>query len=459
MRRLNTFFGFLCEFLRKAYFLILNTDYLDNRDLGWSGPAPENPLRSPDFKLGQQSKVDFHDSNQVKQQTKERPPGIKEEEIRPGIIKVPRPLAPMIIEVTPEERKRITRIANYLLKAYKKFDDRIFIDMLHIHAHKLLPERILKILSTFASDFSYTQYGAIIFRGLVDVDQNALGNTPVEFRFSNSDKLAIYNIISFLIHGALRAYPIIQQCQRNGKEGGYSHSIIPTEGKELTQTGEGSEDALWIHTEDSWIYSSAAFMTMFFLRNFERAPSKLYSIRSHDLMKPYIDKLYLKIFKFPMDANLQKTGEKIDEMAESILFGNRLLPFLRFDPVEQLKNPLANQTPEAYEALKLFSNDAKDLIYDKYIPEPGDLILINNRLCCHGRGSFKAGINMVGNIETRCEKRWMIRVLSAASRMEIFQFEQEENGVTEGVVCEKHFGTLYTANEIMNSVNKINKIK
>ncbi|WP_268224785.1 hypothetical protein [Sinomicrobium oceani] len=88
------------------------------------------------------------------------------------------PKAPFIVEVTPQERNILSGVGNLLMKAFKNYDNPDYISALHLHAYQLLPERITRILSRFGTDFSADQYGALIFRGLVEIDQEDLGPTP-----------------------------------------------------------------------------------------------------------------------------------------------------------------------------------------------------------------------------------------------------------------------------------------
>src|SRR5690606_24983481 len=72
------------------------------------------------------------------------------------------PMKPLVVEITPEERQAITGIGEALKKRYRHYEDPEFIAMLHLNAYTLLPERIAKLLSRFGTDFSATQYGAIV---------------------------------------------------------------------------------------------------------------------------------------------------------------------------------------------------------------------------------------------------------------------------------------------------------
>ncbi|HEY4198811.1 MAG TPA: hypothetical protein VGM63_24895 [Mucilaginibacter sp.] len=348
---------------------------------------------------------------------------------------VARPMAPTRIIVTPEERQQIGDLGSQLMKLYGHYSNPLFLAALYLHAFQGMPKRLIKILSAFASDFSYHQFGALVLLGLVEVDQKELCPTPNTYREGDPAKTIIYGFISALMHALVRGFPIMQQQQRQGKEGGLLHSIIPNPNMAKTQTGEGTVE-LSVHTEDPYLYSAARFISMLFLRNFEQAPSMLYSIRSHDLTNNYIDSLFKKIYRFPLDDNFSEEEKNKYATTEAILWGNKTLPFLRYDPVEQLRQN-ADQSAEALNILQQFERDAKLLIYQGYIPQAGDFVMINNLICCHGRGSFEAGVTLIEGVKVPCEKRFMVRMMSAGSAIDNFPHTHEQ---THNLVIEKHFG-------------------
>ncbi len=350
---------------------------------------------------------------------------------------VPRPIAPLIIEVTKSERREIMRAAKLLQKAYGKYDEPSFIVMLTFHACHKLPTRILKLLLDFASDFGYSQFGAIVFKGLVEVNQSALGPTPKTWRETDFNKIQLYGFVSALMHGAVKAAPIQQYYQRKG--GGFLHSVIPNEVMADTPTGEGFREPLYVHTEDACLYSAADYLSFLYLRNEEAAPSMLHSIRSHDLCKPYVDTLFKPIFKCPLDGHYTGTDKSNAERTAATLIGNTTWPFMVFDPQEQLPKS-ANQTPEAQKALEAFWSDAQELIYKDFVPSSGDLIFVNNKMVSHGRSAFKAGFMDVDGVSVPCEKRFMVRMMSTANLMTFYKYAHPENPY---LGFEKQYGDLF----------------
>jgi L-asparagine oxygenase len=348
---------------------------------------------------------------------------------------VDRPLVPKRIIVMPRERQKIADLAEWLHRKYGHFDDPLFNQRLYEIAYQKMPKRIVRVLSAFAGDFSYHQYGAIVFTGLVSIDQDKLGPTPATYNEADNEKTINYGFISALMHGLVRGVMIMQQQQRMGKKGGLLHHIIPNPDKVDSQTGEGTVK-LEVHTEDPYLYAAARFLSMMFLRNYEQAPSMLYSIRSHDLTKSYVEDLFKKDFLFPLDDNFPDAEKNKYKTKESVLWGNPVLPFLRYDPSEQ-QGEKSEQSEEAKGTLDRFGADVRPLIYQEYIPQPGDFVMVNNLLCCHGRGAFEAGVTWVNGFKVPCEKRWMLRMMSAGSAIDNFPYIHEQ---TRNLVIEKHFG-------------------
>jgi hypothetical protein len=348
------------------------------------------------------------------------------------------PLAPLVIRVTPRESAAIDHISDLLLREFGSCENPAFISELHLNAFQLLPERIAKILSSFGTDFSASQYGAIVFRGLIHVDQDDIGPTPPSWQQMDYSKIQRYGFISALLHGVVPSKPVQYYAQRKG--GGLMHAIIPDEKMSYTQTGSGSKTDLFVHTEDAFLFNQADFLSFLFLRNEERVPSSLYSIRSHGEMNDTLKALLKPIYKCPKDANYSMEEGRGEEVATSVLYGNTERPFIRFDAAEQIYNEEADQTPEALEYLVHFWEEARQLIYNDYIPDSGDLVFVNNHLCAHGRNAFQAGFRKENGQMIKCERRLMLRMMSKTSLINIQSVADTDNPY---LIMEEHYGSLF----------------
>ncbi|MDO5970717.1 taurine catabolism dioxygenase TauD [Flavivirga aquimarina] len=352
------------------------------------------------------------------------------------------PMGPLIIEITPKEQNTIMRVGRLLAQAFDSYEDFDYISKIHLYAFQFLPERITRLLNNFSTDFSQNQYGAIVFRGLVDVDQEALGTTPPNWQNTDYKKLNIYGFICSLLHGAIPSKPVQYFVQRKG--GGIMHAIIPDANMDYSQTGSGSKTDLFVHTEDAFLYNQADFISLLYLRNEEEVPSALYSIRSHGAMDNDMDALFEEIYKCPKDGNYTIENEKTNSKLTSILYGNRKWPFMRFDAAEQIFNEKVEQSPKAMKNLLSFWDKAKNLIYDKFIPDSGDMIFVNNHLCAHGRNSFVAGQKRKNGKIIQCERRQMLRMMSKTSLINIRHVTHINDPY---LIIEEHYGDLFDLEE------------
>ncbi|PXY42413.1 taurine catabolism dioxygenase TauD [Flavobacterium cheongpyeongense] len=348
------------------------------------------------------------------------------------------PTRPLIVDVTPQERNILSNVGNLLVKAFDNYENPEYIASLHLHAFQLLPERITRILSQFGTDFSAKQYGAIVFKGLVEVDQQELGPTPPNWQGADYQKLNKYGFICSLLHGAVPSKPVQYYAQRKG--GGLLHAVIPDEKMSNTQTGSGSKTDLFVHTEDAFLLNQADFLSFLYLRNEERVPSTLYSVRSHGEVNAVMEKLFDPIYQCPKDANYEDEDISDSAPLASVLYGNRELPFIRFDAAEQIFNENAGQTSEALTNLMDFWDEAKTLINSDYIPNSGDLIFVNNHLCAHGRSAFIAGQRIENGEIIKCERRQMLRMMSKTSLIHIRSVTQTNNPY---FIMEEHLGNVF----------------
>lgn len=343
-------------------------------------------------------------------------------------------LLPTVIEITSQEQRMIKDAAIHLQKKYGNYENRDFIRYVHQQASYFLPERILNIAADFANDFSEDQYGALIFKGLMDIDQEDIGTTPPNWQAADYEKFNLYGFACALIHGALPSKPVQYYSQRQG--GGLIHAIIPDEKMRETQTGSGSSTDLYVHTEDAFLKHQADFLSFMYVRNEEQVPSTLYSIRSHKSIGENYRPLFDRIYKIPKDANLA-TEQNEEDTLDAVLYGNYKLPFMRFDAAEQLFNSSIRQTEEAQHHLTEFWKEARDLIYSDFTPQAGDVILVNNHLCAHGRSAFRAGVRNIDGIEHPCERRIMLRMMSKVSLIDMRAHTLTEDPF---FVIEEHLG-------------------
>ena len=334
---------------------------------------------------------------------------------------LPVPAAPEVVRVTDDERDLVTRAAELLAQEYGSVDAPEFRKMLPALAGRFLPERIYALLADFREAFQRADYGALVLKGAVDVDQDKLGPTPKRWQETERERIKPYEFMTALIHGALGGVLTQFYYQREG--GGFSHSVIQDPEMKATETGAG-EVELKVHTEGSNLHHGPDFLTFLWLRNNERVPCYLFSIRSVDLAeKCYEQALWEPIFKKPLVRDHDTEAHQLADQSIPVLHGNPVHPWLRIDFVEQL-TPRANQSQRAQQALEAFEQDAQAATYTAFAPDGGDLCVVNNKMCAHGRGPVQAGLDPDSNA---VEKRWMLRMMSGVDRFAFYETAHPEH--------------------------------
>ncbi len=326
------------------------------------------------------------------------------------------PTAPEVVQVTDDERDHIARAAGLLSQRYGSIDSPEFRRMLPALAGQHLPQRLYMLLADFRDAFQRTDYGALILKKMLNVDQDSLGPTPARWQEAELEKIKPYEFITALIHGALGGTLAQFYYQRKG--GGFSHCVIQDPAMKETETGAG-EVELRPHTESANLHHSPDFITFLWLRNIERVPCYLFSIRSLDLAEKRYEKILREpIFKKPLVAdNLASEAQQWADQAVPVLYGNPLHPWLRVDFIEQLSSG-ADQSQRAQQALEAFEQDARAATYTALVPGGGDLCVLNNKMCAHGRGPVQAGVDSNANA---VEKRWMLRMMSVVDRFAFYE--------------------------------------
>ena len=155
------------------------------------------------------------------------------------------PTAPKVVQVTDNEREHIAKASELLLQEYGSIDAPEFGRMLPALAGQYLPERLYALLADFRDGFQHTDYGALILKGVVNVNQDKLGATPARWQEAKRERVKPYEFITALIHGVFGG--TLAQFYYQSKGGGFSHCVIQDPNMKETETGAG-EVELKVHT-------------------------------------------------------------------------------------------------------------------------------------------------------------------------------------------------------------------
>ncbi len=149
------------------------------------------------------------------------------------------PMAPEVVQVTDDERDHIAGETELLLQRYGSINPAEFRRMLPALAGRYLPKRIYSLLADFRDAFQCTDYGALILKGVVNVNQDKLGPTSARWQEAKRERVKPYEFITALIHGALGGALAQFYYQRKG--GGFSHCVIQDPDMKETKTGAYGE--------------------------------------------------------------------------------------------------------------------------------------------------------------------------------------------------------------------------
>jgi Fe(II)/alpha-ketoglutarate-dependent arginine beta-hydroxylase len=238
---------------------------------------------------------------------------------------------------------------------------------------------------------------AFMIRGL-PVDDTVVGPTPAHWSAAASSiRTRREELFASLIGNCLGDVFSWSTLQ----DGRMVHNVLPVAGEEQAQSGHGSDALLEWHTEDGFHPHRCDYLGLFGVRNHDRVPTVLASIRDVDLPDGAKQVLSERRFHIlPDNEHLQQLAERkpihpgllrMRQMRENpepvaVLFGATDSPYLRIDPYFMT---LAEVDDDAAQALKLLITEL-DRVRMDLVVEPGCMLVVDNYLAVHGRRAFQA---------------------------------------------------------------------
>ncbi|MEU1662000.1 guanitoxin biosynthesis L-enduracididine beta-hydroxylase GntD [Streptomyces sparsogenes] len=183
------------------------------------------------------------------------------------------------------------------------------------------------------------------------------------------------------------------------QEGRIIQNILPIRGDEQRQSGYGSESLLEFHTEDGFHPNRCDYLLLFGLRNPDRVPTVVASVR--DVRLSDHDRTVLAEERFhilpdsehirqletsaPGHPALARLYAMVDRpVPTAVLFGDRLNPYLRIDrPFMRV----ASDDIEAAAALDRLMDELRR-VQREIVVGPGSLLIVDNYRAVHGRRPF-----------------------------------------------------------------------
>jgi L-asparagine oxygenase len=265
------------------------------------------------------------------------------------------------------------------------YDDHRFIDA-------GLPARLKTALEAFRRSESAA---GLLIRGF-PVDDRQIGPTPGHWDHQAVPKATLEPELFLGMCATALGQPFAFSTLQLGR---IVQDILPIRGDEERQSGHGSTALLEFHTEDGFHPARCDYLLLFGLRNQDRVPTTLASIREVTLCDEDIEVLMRPAYHIvPDDEHIRQLQSRYPEhpavskmedlrdspQAVQVLFGERERPYLRIDlPFMRF----AEDGPEVEGALHRLMAEL-DRVQRSVVVDQGSLLIIDNYLAVHGRRPF-----------------------------------------------------------------------
>jgi Fe(II)/alpha-ketoglutarate-dependent arginine beta-hydroxylase len=263
----------------------------------------------------------------------------------------------------------------------------------HRFADAELPPRLRRFLETFRRTEAAS---GLLVRGF-PVDDDAVGPTPDHWEHAVGPGPTLEQEVMLAMCATALGEPFTFSTLQLGR---MIQNILPIRGDELRQSGHGSETLLEFHTEDGFHPGRCDYLLLFGIRNDDRVPTIMASVRDVKLSDRDIDALTRPDFHIaPDDEHIRQLRSRhpdhpalarVEEMqrnpvAVPVLFGDRARPYLRIDlPFMHC----AAGRPGAERALHALMAELQR-VQHSVVVEQGSLLVVDNYLAVHGRKPFQ----------------------------------------------------------------------
>lgn len=252
-------------------------------------------------------------------------------------------------------------------------------------------------LRRFLAHFRLTEFAPACLITGFPVDDDTLGPTPADIhqaRAINAGRGEEYLIaLMAATLGEVFNWSTLQM-------GRLIQDVIPIRGEEAAQSGHGSTEQLAWHTEDAFHPHRADYLLLLGLRNHDRVPTTLASIRTVSLTWDQVLTLCEPRFEIiPDDEHILQLArvdpahpslKRIRELCARpprvpVLFGDPSAPYLCVDPVFMHVVKHDREAASALEVLQAGLDESQIAV----VLSPGDVLVIDNYLSVHGRRPFQ----------------------------------------------------------------------
>lgn len=288
------------------------------------------------------------------------------------------PAPETILELTADERREVRRLVGSVpFDPYTDFEAFALEARLAFHE---LPKRLRRALVSFAQHGNLD--GALLVRGLPP--DPVVPPTPA--RTGERARKETHASELWLCAVAAGLGEPVGYAQE--KQGNLFQDIFPTPGNADKLSSESSSILLDFHTEIAFHPFMPDYLLLYGLRQDpDREARTIFSSvrRFFHLLDPADrDTLFANLFRTGIDYSFGNLEQRqgVGPLV-SILYGDRLDPFLRYD-----LDLMIGQTAAARRALQVVRERVNEVKRDVAI-ETGDLLIVDNRRAVHARSRFK----------------------------------------------------------------------
>ena len=259
-----------------------------------------------------------------------------------------------------------------------------------------LAEQVPAGLRRFLETFRRTEPSAACLVHGFPTDDTAIGPTPSHWETGTGDRPTLAQELYLALCGMVLGEPFTWATLQSGR---IVQNILPIAGDEQRQNGYGSKALLEFHTEDGFHPQRCDYLLLLGLRNHDKVPTIVSSVR--DLKLDPEDREILaqeRFYIFPDDEHVRQLEAREpdhpalhrmrrmldDPQPARVLFGEALNPYLRVDrPFMRC----VGEDPTATRALDALMAELERVQQDVVVG-PGTLLVVDNYLAVHGRRPF-----------------------------------------------------------------------
>jgi len=227
---------------------------------------------------------------------------------------------------------------------------------------------------------------------------NNTSNTPLAINYTNLISEINKDEMLLLLIGSLLG-DVFGWKEEQG--GNLVHDVMPIPEHKNKQISTGAYQDIYLHTEEAFHDYSSDYLGLLCIRNNQGVPTTYCSINSIDFSDPKFDVLFEKKYLFKKvesHKSLSCNSDFEKGYRKSVLFGDRQKPFIRIDYYFMDDSDDDLETKNVLKMLISVIN----LALKKIVLQSGDLLLLDNMQCVHGRDAFKP--NYDG------QDRWLKRI-------------------------------------------------